>query len=135
MPEKKTKLKAGCGIAMGFGSGFLCGGLVLACLLFWYVPLSEGWKKDESKQFITNHIASRLDLTEEQLEQARPIIHEAIEKRYQRLGNFANFDSQVRTDAFEELKLILNDEQIATGEEMLERWNRSNQRRIDRNSQ
>ncbi len=135
MPEKKTKLKAGCGIAMVFGSGFLCGGLVLACLLFWYVPLSEGWKKDESKQFITNHIASRLDLTEEQLEQARPIIHEAIEKRYQRLGNFANFDSQVRTDAFEELKLILNDEQIATGEEMLERWNRSNQRRIDRNSQ
>ncbi|NRB75525.1 MAG: hypothetical protein HRU46_14280 [Verrucomicrobiales bacterium] len=135
MPEKKTKLKAGCGIAMVFGSGFLCGGLVLACLLFWYVPLSEGWKKDESKQFITNHIASRLDLTEEQLEQARPIIHEAIEKRYQRLGNFANFDSQVRTDAFEELKLILNDEQIATGEEMLERWNRSNQRRIDRNSE
>ena len=135
MPEKKTKLKAGCGIAIVFGSGFLCGGLVLACLLFWYVPLSEGWKKDESKQFITNHIASRLDLTEEQLEQARPIIHEAIEKRYQRLGNFANFDSQVRTDAFEELKLILNDEQIATGEEMLERWNRSNQRRIDRNSE
>ena len=120
---------------MVFGSGFLCGGLALACLLFWYVPLSEGWKKDESKQFITNHIASRLDLSEEQLEQARPIIHEAIEKRYQRLGNFANFDSEVRADAFEELKLILNDEQIATGEKMLERWNRGNQRRIDKNSE
>ncbi len=135
MPEKKTKLKAGCGIAMVFGSGFLCGGLALACLLFWYVPLSEGWKKDESKQFITNHIANRLDLTEEQLEQARPIIHAAIERRYQRLGNFAHFDSQVRTEAFEKLKLILNEEQIATGEKMLERWNRSNQRRIDKNSE
>ena len=135
MPEKKTKLKAGCGIVMVFGSGFLCGGLALACLLFWYVPLSEGWKKDESKQFITKHIANRLDLTEEQLEQARPIIHEAIEKRYQRLSSFASFDSQVRVDAFEELKLILNDDQIATGEKMLERWNRGNERRIDGKSE
>ena len=130
MPEK-TKFKAGCGIAMVFGAGFLCGGLALAVLLFWYVPLSEGWKKDESKQFITKHIANRLDLSEEQLEKARPIIHQALEKRYQRLGSFADYDAKMRQEAFDELKLILDEEQIAKGKQMLERWKRGNQRLID----
>ena len=133
MAEKKTKLKAGCGIAMVFGAGFACGAIALFTTIMWVVPLSEGMRDDKSKQFITKHIARQLDLTEEQLKGAKPIIHAAIDQRNNRRREFVEADIKLTGEAFKEMKGILNQEQIKMGATMLERWKRGKTRLIDKN--
>ena len=128
MPEKKTKLKAGCGIAMVFGAGFACGAIALFLVIMWLVPLSEGLRQDESKQFITNHIARQLALTEEQIKEARPVVHAAIDKRNTHLLQFVEADIELTEQAFEELKPLLTEEQIEKANKMLERWKCGKQR-------
>jgi hypothetical protein len=133
MAEKKTKLKAGCGIAMVFGAGFACGAIALFTTIMWIVPLSEGMREDESKRFITKHIAKQLELTEEQLTLAKPIIHAAIDQRNNRRSEFVEADIKLTGEAFKEMKGILNEEQIKMGVTMLERWNRGKIRLVDKN--
>ncbi|MBP83201.1 MAG: hypothetical protein CMO61_05075 [Verrucomicrobiales bacterium] len=133
MAEKKTKLKAGCGIAMVFGAGFACGAIALFTTIMWIVPLSEGMREDESKQFITKHIAKQLELTEEQLKLAKPIIHAAIDQRNNRRREFVEADIKLTGEAFKEMKGILNQEQIKMGVTMLERWKQGKTRLIDKN--
>ncbi|MEM9016389.1 MAG: hypothetical protein AAGC68_05200, partial [Verrucomicrobiota bacterium] len=69
----KTKLKAGCGVVGVFASGFLCGALALFLILAKIIPLSEGWRDEESKNFLLNHLRNRLELTEEQVTEMKPI--------------------------------------------------------------
>ena len=133
MAEKKTKLKAGCGIAMVFGAGFACGAIALFTTIMWIVPLSEGMREDESKQFITKHITKQLELTEEQLKLAKPIIHAAIDQRNDRRREFVEADIKLTGEAFKEMKGILNQEQIKMGVTMLERWKQGKTRLIDKN--
>tara|TARA_R110000850_G_scaffold36847_2_gene97059 strand:- start:1958 stop:2362 length:405 start_codon:yes stop_codon:yes gene_type:complete len=121
---EKTKLKAGCGIAMVFIAGSLCGAITLFLTLMWIVPLSEGWKGDESKSFITRSVARQLELTEKQISQARPVISSALDERVGHRKTFIEADITLTTAALEELKPILSEEQITKAEAMLRRWSK-----------
>ena len=66
--ERKAKIKAGCGIAAVFGAGVLCGALGLFLFLVRIIPLSEGWRNEESKEFVTGHLSRQLDLSDDQIE-------------------------------------------------------------------
>ena len=97
----KTKLKAGCGVALVFAGGFLCGAIALFILIVKVIPLSEGWRDEESKEFVVNHVANQLNLTEEQLVDATPIIHEALEKRYSHRKVYVEADIELTREAYE----------------------------------
>ena len=90
-------------------------------------------REDESKQFITKHITKQLELTEEQLKLAKPIIHAAIDQRNDRRREFVEADIKLTGEAFKEMKGILNQEQIKMGVTMLERWKQGKTRLIDKN--
>lgn len=126
--SKKTKFKAGCGVASVFGAGFLCGAIALFILIVKIIPLSEGWKDEESKEFVVNHLASRLKLTEEQIEQATPIVHQALDKRYAHRKVHIEADIELTKIAFEELKPILDEKQQVRAQKMFEDWKKGKKR-------
>lgn len=127
----KTKLKAGCGVVGVFAAGFLCGFLVLFLLLVKIIPLSEGWRDEESKEFVLDHLASRLKLTGEQIEQARPLVHEALEERYEHRRTYIEADIALTGAAFEKLRPILTEEQISRAEKMFENWKKGKRRFLE----
>lgn len=128
MKTGKTKLKAGCGLFMVFAAGFLSGAIVLFLLLVKIIPLSEGWRDEESKQFVIDHLSSRLSLTEEQLERARPIVYEALDQRYAHRKVYVEADIELTRAAFEELKPILTPEQREKATGMFENWRNGKKR-------
>lgn len=128
MKTGKTKLKAGCGLFMVFGAGFLCGVIVLFFFLIKIIPLSEGWRDEESKEFVIDHLANRLALTEEQLVEARPIVFEALDERYAHRKTYVEADIELTRAAFEELKPHLTPEQIEKASQIFENWVKGKQR-------
>ena len=122
MKTGKTKLKAGCGLFMVFGAGFLCGVIVLFLLLVKIIPLSEGWKDEDSKEFVLEHLANRLSLDEAQIEQAKPIVYEALDERYIHRKVYVEADIELTLAAFEKLKPILTEEQIEKAKKMFANW-------------
>lgn len=124
------RFKAGCGITAVFGAGFLIGAICLFVLLIWIVPLSEGWRADESKEFITNHLARQLELTPEQIKEAKPIIFEALDQRNRARKAFIDEDIALTAAAFEEIKPILTKEQQEKAATMLKRWETGKRRMV-----
>ena len=127
---EKTKLKAGCGLMMVFGTGFLLGALTLFILIARIVPLSEGWRDDESKEFVMNHLANRLDLTEEQIPQIEPIVYEALDQRYQRRKTYLKADIELTGQALSKMLPILSDKQKEKAKQIFENWKKGKERLI-----
>lgn len=119
---KKTKFKAGCGVASVFGAGFLFGAIALFILIVKIIPLSEGWKDEESKEFVINHLASKLKLTDEQIEEATPIVWRALDKRYAHRKDYTEADIELTKIAFEEMEPLLSEEQQIKATKMFEGW-------------
>lgn len=125
---KRTKLKAGCGLLSVFLIGALCGALGLFLILVRVIPLSEGWRDEESKAFVMSHLASRLKLTEEQLKEIRPIAYAALDERYARRKTYVNADIEITEKAFQEMKPILDEEQLKRAERVFENWKSGKER-------
>jgi len=109
--QTKTRLKAGCGLLLVFAAGFLCGIIALFVLLVRVIPLSEGWKADDSKQFIANHIAKRLDLSEAQEATIRPLIHEGLDERWRMRREYILRDRDFVENQMVEIETHLDDAQ------------------------
>jgi hypothetical protein len=124
----KTKLKAGCGLFMVFSAGFLCGAIALFLLLVNIIPLSEGWRDEKSKDFVAKHLANQLDLTDEQIEQARPIVYEALGQRYARRKTYIEADIEITREALEKIRPILTEKQRAKADRMFGNWKRGKKR-------
>ncbi len=120
----KTKLKAGCGVAAVFGAGFLCGAVALFLFLVRIIPLSEGWRDEESKAFVTRHLARQLDLTEAQVEQVRPVVTEVLEARYRHRKTYVESDIEITGDGVEKILPILTEEQKEKAKTVFEKWKR-----------
>ena len=125
---KKTKLKAGCGLVMVFGTGFLFGALALFILLIRIIPLSEGWRDEESKEFVMNHLVNRLDLTEEQILQIEPIVYEALDQRYERRKTYLEADIDLTGKALSKMLPILSEEQKEKAKKAFENWKKGKQK-------
>ena len=128
MMFEKTKLKAGCGLFMVFSAGFLCGAIALFLLIVNIIPLSEGWRDEESKEFVINHLANKLSFTEEQLEQAKPIVYQALEERYEHRKIYVEADIELTRTAFEDLKPILTEQQVEKAKQMFKNWKEGKKR-------
>jgi len=126
--DRKTKLKAGCGLLAVFGAGFLCGGVALFLFLIRIIPLSEGWRDEESKEFVTSHIANQLDLTEEQLEQVRPLVHAALDERYERRKAYVKEDIELTGKALSGVLPILTEAQREKARAIFQRWRKGKER-------
>jgi len=124
----KPKLKAGCGLLCVFAAGFLCGVIAFFAFLTWIIPLSEGWKDVESKDFVTEHIADELGLTDEQLEQARPIVHETLDQRFRRRKAWVESDIELMQEGLEKLEPILTETQRERARELYRRWKERKER-------
>lgn len=122
------KVKAGCGVLTVFGLGFGLGFLCLLFVLVRVIPLSEGWKSDRSRDFVADHLAKQLKLTDEQRAQFRPIVDEALERRWELRRDYLLEDQRLLEEVyFPKLGELLTEPQKDRAKTMLERW-RKNQR-------
>lgn len=124
----KTKLKAGCGLTLVFAAGFLCGAIALFVLIARIVPLSEGWRDEESKEFVMNHLASQLKLTEEQIPEIEPIVRKALEERYSRRKTYVLADIELTQAAKEAMKPYLDEKQKKKIDRMFTNWQKGKKR-------
>jgi hypothetical protein len=126
--DRKTKYKAGCGLLAVFGAGFLCGAVALFLFLVRIIPLSEGWRDEESKEFVTDHLAGQLDLTDGQLEQVRPLIHAALDERYERRKAYVKEDIALTGQAMSEMLPFLTETQQEKAKKVFQRWKKGKER-------
>lgn len=132
MSGKKTKLKAGCGVVTIFGMGFVLGAVSLLILIATIVPLSEGWKSEASKEFIADHLANRLKMTDEQREQVRPVINEFLDRRWELRRDYLKGSEKVMEDEYlPRIDEFLTAEQQEKMREILEKWRSDNQTKIE----
>jgi len=124
----KTKLKAGCGVAAVFGAGILCGALALFLFLVRIIPLSEGWRDDESKAFVTRHLSRQLDLTEAQVAKVKPVVSEVLEARYRHRKSYVESDIEITGEGFERILPILVDKQKERAKKIFVNWKKGKER-------
>lgn len=132
MSGKKTKLKAGCGVVTIFGLGYVLGVISLFILIAVIVPLSEGWKSDASKKFIADHLANKLEMTDEQREQVRPVINEFLDRRWELRRDYLKGSEVVMEEEYlPRIDAFLTEQQQVKIREVLEDWRSQNQAKIE----
>ena len=132
MSGKKTKLKAGCGVVTIFGLGYVLGVISLFILIAVIVPLSEGWKSDASKKFIADHLANKLEMTDEQREQVRPVINEFLDRRRELRRDYLKGSEVVMEEEYlPRIDAFLTEQQQVKIREVLEDWRSQNQAKIE----
>jgi hypothetical protein len=124
----KTKLKAGCGLFAVFGAGVVFGAVAFFLLLVRVVPLSEGWRDKESKEFVTKHLARQLDLDAEQIERIRPLVAEALDRRYERRRAYMKEDIAHVEKSLAELHPILTEAQREKAKKVFAQWRKGKER-------
>ena len=125
------KIKAGCGVFTVFGLGFALGAFCLLLVIFKVVPLSEGWRSQRSKDFVARHFQRQLDLDDEQLARFRPLLDEALDRRWEMRRDYLLKDRQLLEDEyFPKLEEFLSDEQKEKAQKMLQRWREAQQFKV-----
>ncbi|MBL9155742.1 MAG: hypothetical protein JNK37_24915 [Verrucomicrobiales bacterium] len=120
------KVKAGCGVVAVFGLGFGLGFLTLLFVLIRVVPLSEGWKTDRSREFVANHLANQLKLTDEQRAAFRPLVDEALAARWELRRDYLTRDRQLLEEVYlPKARELLTEPQREEAQRLLERWRRN----------
>ncbi len=125
---QRAKFRAGCGLTAVFGAGFLCGVVALFVFLIRIIPLSEGWKDEESKEFVTRHLARQLDLTDTQIEQIKPIIHETLNQRYLHRQSYVRSDIELTGASLARILPHLTEAQKEKARTVFENWKRGKER-------
>jgi hypothetical protein len=116
------KIKAGCGVATVFAAGALCGIISLFLLLKYLIPRTEGWKKEDSREFLAQHLARRIDLTDEQKKKLNPGFNEYLEQRWQLRANYLLEDRQLLEAYLTTIQPALTTAQIEKIKVLQERW-------------
>ena len=130
--KTSTKIKAGCGIVAVFGFGFVLGIVTLLVILVNVIPLSEGWKSEESKQFIADHFKKKLKLTPEQDAEFRPLVYELLERRWELRRDYLEKSRRLLEEEYlARAADILDADQRAQAGKMLARWKRDQSFKLD----
>lgn len=125
---QRAKFRAGCGLTAVFGVGFLCGAVALFVFLIRIIPLSEGWKDEESKEFVTRHLARQLNLTESQIEQIKPIVDETLNQRYLHRQTYVRSDIALTGASLGRILPLLTETQKEKAKEVFDKWKRGKER-------
>ncbi len=126
--DRKTKLKAGCGLVAVFAAGALCGAIALFLFLVRTIPLSEGWRDEESKEFVTRHLARQLGLDEAQVDRIRPLVREGLDRRHERRKAWVEEDIALVGQSLDGILPILTEPQQEKARKVFERWKRGKER-------
>ncbi len=127
MPKIHPKAKAGCGALLLFSAGMIMGVVALLAILIFLIPRSEGWKREESKEFLAQHFSRKLGLTEAQQTELRPGFDAYLDRRWELRRDYLKEDRRMLEEYFEEIKPSLNPDQIETGQTVIQRWWKSKQ--------
>ena len=127
------KVKAGCGVISIFGLGFITGAVALFVIIVVNVQKSENWNTKESRNYLTNHFAKKLNLTEEQLTEFKPIVEEILERRWVLRRDYIEVNlSMIEDDFMPRMNEFLTEEQTAKAKVLTERWRRDDASKLER---
>ncbi|MDF1811729.1 MAG: hypothetical protein P1V20_05930 [Verrucomicrobiales bacterium] len=116
------KIKAGCGAATLFFAGVLCGIIGVFVLLALIIPRSEGWEKEDSRQFLAKHFSKRLKLTEEQKEKLTPGFNEFLNQRWALRSGYIKADRKILEDYLKSVEPELSPDQVKRSKEVMDHW-------------
>lgn len=123
MKSINPTIKAGCGVISILGTGFVAGAVSLFVFIVINVQKSENWNTRESKNFLGNHFAKKLNLTEEQREKFQPIVDEILERRWKTRRDYIEGDISMIEDEFlPRLKEFLTPDQQVKARKMIDKW-------------
>jgi len=129
----KTKLKAGCGVLTLLGMGYVLGAISLLILIIISVTTAESWKSDDSKEHAVNQLVKQLQLTEEQIEQVRPIVHDFLDHRWELRSEYLKETEQMmETDYLPKIEKLLTDEQKEKLKGLKKKWHDEHLDRMER---
>jgi hypothetical protein len=129
--DKKAKFKAGCGVAAVFGAGVLCGAIALFLVIVRIMPLAEGWKDEESREFVMNHLARQLDLTPEQIEVIQPIVEETLDLRYAYRKTYIKSDIELTGKSLGRILPFLTEPQQEKAQKVFANWKKGKERFLE----
>ena len=77
---------------------------------------------------MTEHLNKQLKLSQEQLQQVRPLIHAALDERYERRKAYVKEDIALTGAALSKVLPILTDAQKEKAKEVFQRWKKGKER-------
>ncbi len=117
------KVKAGCGVVSIFSLGFLAGAITLFVVIVINVKKAENWKTRESREYISNHFANKLDMTEEQRTKLQPIVDEILERRWEMRRDYIERDiAMVEEKYLPRINKFLTEKQQAKARKLIDKW-------------
>jgi len=129
--KTKAKLKVGCGLLAVFSTGFLAGMVVFVLFLARVIPLSEGWKGEDSRSFIMQRLEKRLKLDDEQIALVRPLVESTLDERHRRRADYTREDIDVVRRGLESVREHLDAGQAQRAERLFAEWLRGRQRYLE----
>ncbi len=132
MSGKKTKFKAGCGVVTIFSMGFVLGAITLLILIIVNAKKAEGWKTAASKEYVADHLANKLEMTDEQREQVRPLVNDFLDRRWELRRDYLKSSEKVMEEEYlPRIDKLLTDTQKEKIRKILEDWRHENQAKIE----
>ncbi len=117
------KIKAGCGVVSIFSLGFLAGAITLFVIIIINVKKAENWNTKESREYVGNHFANKLDMTKEQRVKFQPIVDEILERRWEMRRDYIEGDiAMIEGEYLPRVNEILTEEQQAKARKMIDKW-------------
>lgn len=127
------KIKAGCGVVSIFSLGFLAGAITLFVIIIINVNKAENWKTKESREYVGNHFANKLDMTEEQRAKFQPIVDEILERRWEMRRDYIEEDiSMIEGEYLPRVNEILTEEQQGKARELIDKWRLDDAAKLER---
>ena len=115
-----------------FIGGFVLGVISLFGLITTFIPLTEGWKSEKSKEFIANQLVKQLKLTLEQEAKFRPLVYEELDRRWELRRQFLLESNKLKEQEYlGRAAEFLTEEQLAELRKILAKWQREQQYKID----
>ncbi len=132
LKKLNPKTKAGCGVGCVFGLGFFAGIVAMFIFVVVVVQRAEGWKAQESKDFVASHFANKLEMTEEQRAKFQPIVDEVLEKRWQMRREYFEENRAVIEEYLPRVNEFLDEEQQKKARQLYEKWWKDNAFKIEK---
>ncbi|MEM6915576.1 MAG: hypothetical protein AAF491_03325, partial [Verrucomicrobiota bacterium] len=74
------------------------------------------------------HLSNRLELTEEQIKQVRPLVYRTLNKRYESRKAYMDSDVELIRAGLQEMIPLLEEKQVQRAEKMFENWKKGKER-------
>ncbi len=127
------KIKAGCGVISLFGLGFVAGAVTLFVVIVINIHKTENWNTRESRNYLGNHFANKLEMTEEQRTKFQPIVDEILERKWENRRDYIEEDISMIEDKYlPRVNEFLTEDQQAKARELIDKWRRDDAAKLEK---